>query len=96
MDRIFGDLDHFNESENSILYLAEHHTGESQSFTVGVENKITLSLEITGQLNFWRKKALTFVMKRRRVHMNGTIGPNKSRPFLKWLPIDYKEEERLS
>ncbi|WP_270740616.1 alpha/beta hydrolase [Lactococcus formosensis] len=93
---IFGDLDHFNDSENSILYLAEHHTGEKpklyswcgeQDYLISGNNRAAQLLEEKG-------------FELRYENAPGThewyYWTKQIETVLKWLPIDYKEEERLS
>lgn len=93
---IFGDLAHFNESENSILYLAEHHIGPKpklyswcgeQDYLIAGNNHAARVLE---------EKGFDLTYQRSSGTHEWYYWTKQIEEVLKWLPVNYKQEERLS
>ncbi|HBC90167.1 MAG TPA: esterase family protein [Lactococcus sp.] len=93
---LFGNLDQFNESENSILYLAEHHVGPQpklyswcgeQDYLVAGNDRASAVLEDNGFDLIYKKSPGTH---------EWYYWSKQIEEVLKWLPIEYKQEERLS
>jgi putative tributyrin esterase len=93
---LFGNIDQFNDTENSILYLAEHHSGfkpklyswcGEQDYLISGNNHAAQVLE---------KEGFDLTYKNTPGKHEWYYWTKQIEEVLKWLPITYKQEERLS